>query len=182
MPETDISACVDVISAGGVIVHATEGVFGLACSIDFPAAIDKITALKGRDPNAKPYLVLVGHISQVTRLVSLDVPCATDIKASWPGPYTWVFPRKLDAYPWLGGPDGSLAIRFTAHPQAQRLAALAGPLVSTSANPHGAQAATTIAAAQQYFSNEVEFYLDGELQTPGRPSEIRDAVSDERFR
>ena len=181
-PDPEFSACVEALLAGGVVIHACEGVFGFACSVDEPAAIDRITALKGRDPDASPFLVMAADLDQVAKLVSLDVPYGAEIRASWPGPVTWIFPEKSKDYPWLGGADGSLAVRVTAHPQARRLAAAAGPLVSTSANRHGEEAALTIAAAQQYFAEFVDFYLDGELLTPGKPSQIRHAVSGERLR
>ena len=181
-PDSEFSSCVDTIRAGGLVVHASEGVFGFGCNVDFPETIDRITALKGRDPHASPFLVVAADLQQVERLVSLDVPCIDQIRSSWPGAITWIFPEKSVDYPWLGGADGSLAVRVTAHPQAQQLAALAGPLVSTSANRHGDQPALSISAAQQYFGDSVDFYLDGALTTPGQPSQIRHAVSGERLR
>ena len=180
--DQDFLACVNTLQTGGVVIHATEGVFGLACSVDYPAALERISSLKGRDPNASPFLVLVGDMAQVPNLVSLAVPCVAQIKASWPGATTWIFPNKSDDYPWLGGADGSLGMRLTAHSQARELALAAGPLVSTSANRHGDPAALSIDAAQQYFSDEVDCYLDGSLLTPGQPSQIRHAATGERLR
>ena len=180
--DSEFNSCVEAIRAGRLVVHATEGVFGFASSVDFPDTLDRITALKGRDPQASPFLVVAADLRQVERLVSLEVPCIDQIRSSWPGAVTWIFPEKSKDYPWLGGADGSLAVRVTAHPQAQQLAALAGPLVSTSANRHGEAPALTVAAAHQYFGDGVDFYLDGVLTTPGQPSEIRHAVSGERLR
>ena len=180
--DRDFFACVNAINAGGVVVHATEGVFGLACGVDHPAAVERISNLKGRDPNASPFLVLVGDLQQVSGLVSLEVPFLEEIEASWPGAVTWIFPEKSINYPWLGGVDGSLGVRMTAHAQARDLALAAGPLVSTSANRHGDPAALSIDAAQQYFGSSVECYLDGSLLTPGQPSQIRHASTGARLR
>ncbi|MEM7465399.1 MAG: L-threonylcarbamoyladenylate synthase [Pseudomonadota bacterium] len=177
MKDNLLSDCAAILRDGGICVHATEGVFGFACNIGFPDAIEKITALKGRDAAASPYLVMAASIEQASQLVSLDVPLWPDIETSWPGPTTWVFPEKSKDYPWLGGADGSLALRVSAHPQARELARLAGPLVSTSANRHGSPAFESVVAAQQEFMDDVDYYLSGELQSPGQPSRIRHAVS-----
>ena len=178
----NLQHCAEILRKGGVVVHATEGVFGFACSIEFQNAVERITELKGRDPKASPFLILAASIEQVAKLVSLEVPYRTEIEDSWPGPITWIFPEKSDTYPYLGGADGSLAVRLTGHLQARALIEQVGPLVSTSANRHGDDPALTVAAAQQYFEHDVDCYLPGNLDTPGHASRIRHARSGEWLR
>ena len=174
--------CAQILQNGGIVVHATEGVFGFACSIEHEDALERITELKGRDSQASPFLILASDLEQVATLVSLEVPLIGEIKHSWPGATTWVFPDKTKTYPYLGGADGSLAVRLTAHTQARSLIEQVGPIVSTSANRHGDAPALTVAAAQQYFGDQVDYYLPGALITPGQPSKIRHASSGEWLR
>lgn len=162
---------------GGVIVHATEGVFGLACSVEYPTAMERISNLKGRNAQAQPFLLLLGNVAQAKNLVSLDVPLADAITQSWPGPTTWIFPDKTEAYPWVGGEDGSLAVRVTDHPQAQQLANYVGPLISTSANRTGQPSCLSLASAKLEFGDAVDFYLSGELLRPGHASRILHAAT-----
>ena len=177
-----LQQAIRTLNLGGVVVHATEGVFGFACSVASKAAYEKISSLKGRDPQAQPYLVLVGDATDVNKLVSTSVEMWAEILLSWPGPNTWVFPDKTDSYPWLGGADGSLAIRMPGHSQALELLKATGPLISTSANRTGQPACLNLAEAQREFGPEVDFYLPGELVNPGRPSRITHAESGELLR
>ncbi len=181
-PEDLLKQATDVLTNDGVIVHATEGVFGLACSAKSARAHDKISRLKGRDSRSQPYLVLVGDVVDVPQLVSVEVPKWEEILSTWPGPNTWIFPEKTDGYPWLGGEDGSLALRMPGDVQALELARIAGPLVSTSANRSGNPPCLSLEAARADFRTEVDFYLPGELVNPGHPSRVAHAISGDLVR
>ena len=52
-----------VLNGGGVVAHATEGVWGLACNPLDPGAVAKVLTLKSRDPDQG--LILLGHRSNV---------------------------------------------------------------------------------------------------------------------
>jgi L-threonylcarbamoyladenylate synthase len=51
-----------------------------------------------------------------------------------------------------------------------------GPLVSTSANLHGKQPATSPLAVRKAFNGQLDYILHGDRGN-GRPSEIRDGIS-----
>lgn len=70
----------------------------------------------------------------------------------WPGPNTLIFDTKNGNTVALRTPDNAFLQKILAH---------TGPLVSTSANPHGALPAGDVSAAKQYFGNKVDFYVDG---------------------
>lgn len=99
------------------------------------------------------------------------------MEATWPGPVTWVIPASRRAPNWLTGGHAGLAVRISAHPWIQTLTALAGPLVSTSANPSGRPPARTLLRAHGYFPRGVDYFVPGGLGMGRRPTEIRDAVS-----
>lgn len=162
------------LSLGGVIVHATEAVFGLAGrAYDFRAYL-RIVELKRR-PARKPFLIIAAEPGQLERLIDADTPYRNQAFESWPGPHTWVFPAHPSAPRWLVGADGTVAVRITGHPQARRLALMAGPLISTSANRNGRFASRSLLGARRTFGTQVSCYLPGQLGGLKRATEIRDS-------
>ena len=165
-----------ILRAGGIVVHPTEAVFGLAASACVSHACARVRALKGRG-RAKPFLVVVADAAQLSGLVDLDVPLRDEIFASWPGPHTWVLPASRRAPRWLQNAEGGIAVRVTAHPQVRVLCELAGPVISTSANASGHPPARSALAARRYFGTRVDHYLVGRLGGAKRPSTLRDGLT-----
>jgi L-threonylcarbamoyladenylate synthase len=163
-----------VIRCGGVIVHATEGVFGLACLAMHRGACSRLAALKRR-PREKGFIVIAARAEQFGDIVRFEGPYMREVAASWPGPHTWIFPAGAGAPEWLRGPQKTVAVRVTAHPQAAVLCDLAGPMLSTSANPAGREPARDLFRARRYFGSDVDIYLPGAIGPRQRPSTIRDA-------
>ena len=155
------SAC-EVLKNGGVIIHATEAVFGLAGSMYDLGAFKKLLRLKDR-PFSKKFIVMVSDIESASYLVDINVDAKAEIVASWPGPNTWIL-RANDLTPrWLVDSSGLLAIRVTAHSQCCEIIDQVGPILSTSANRAGATPPKSLEGARGIFKNEVDFYLDGLL-------------------
>ncbi len=161
---------------GQIIVHPTEGVFGLACRALDVQALRRVSNLKQRSPK-QPFIVVVADFQQIEYAVDLTRIDLTPISAGWPGPETWVFPASQLAPRWLTGDDCTIAVRVTGHPQFARLCSDVGPIVSTSANTKGRRPALNLLQARRYFGGSVDFYLGGKLTVPGRPSRIRVATS-----
>ena len=167
-----------VILSGGVILHATEGVWGLACDPFSEAAVRRISSMKRRQ--ADKGFVLIGAPGEFdTELDRLSEATREEVLASWPGPVTWVVPSQR--FPgWVEARDGTVAIRVPGHEQARRLAALCGSaMISTSANPAGRTPAHNALVARAYFGQCVDFFLPGNTNCEGRggASEIRIAHS-----
>lgn len=168
-----------VILSGGVVLHATEGVWGIACDPFAEAAVRRVSAMKRR--HAHKGFVLIGAPDEFDpELDGLSTTTREDVTASWPGPVTWVVPNHR--FPaWVAARDGTVAIRVPGHEQARRLAALCGSaLISTSANPAGRTPARSALAARAYFGQCVEFVMPGTTNAvgrdaagPGGASEIR---------
>ena len=160
----DAAACV---AAGGVIAHATEGVWGLACDPNNVQAVQRIIELKGRD--ADKGLLLIGASANVfaDALNSVDAEVRATIEASWPGHITWLLPG--DAYPLaIKGKHSTVACRVPDHTQARQIAeAFGGSLVSTSLNRAGEPPITDYAQALAAYGDLVD------LIVPGRTSGLR---------
>ena len=153
----------------------TEGVWGLACVPTQSAAVARIIAIKGRD--ASKGLLLIGACPDVfaDELGGLATDALRErVKASWPGPHTWVLPNIHYGEAVTGGRD-TVACRVPGHEQALALcAAVGGPLVSTSANRTGKPACTTLQQVLDVLQAEVDLVLEGSVNDPGAASAIYD--------
>jgi len=166
-----------VLRGGGVVAHATEGVWGFACDPDDPAAVARVLTLKGR--SADLGLILIGQHANVfaDELDRLSEPDRQTALDAWPGAATFVMPN-LAPVPWprwITGEHDGVAVRVPGHEQARLLCAVfGGALVSTSANPSGRVAPVTELKVRAYFGRRVDFYLPGAVISPGTPSSIYD--------
>lgn len=173
---------VDVLRAGGVVAHATEGVWGLACDPFDGAAVEKVLEIKGRDA-AKGLILAAGRPEAfATELAGLDDDVAARIRESWPGAVTWVVPNSR--FPqWITGGHDTVAIRVPGHAQVRALAdAFGGAIVSTSANRSGVEPARTQAAVADALGEAVDFILPGEIGSSAGPSRIIDALNGRTLR
>ena len=167
-----IDQAAHVLHNGGVVLHATEGVWGFACDPDCESAVQRILQIKGRDAGKGLIVIGADEAAFESELGSLRPDHAQQVRSSWPGAHTWIMPNKRFSSQITGGRD-TVACRVPGHAQARRLCAtFGGVLVSTSANRSGAVAATTQAQAQSQFEDEVDCVLPGEVDVPGRPSTI----------
>ena len=167
-----------VLRDGGLVAYPTEAVYGLGCDPLNPAAVLRLLALKRR-PLQKGLILIAAEFAQLIPFVGV-LPQALEqqVRATWPGPVTWLLPVD-DAVPrWLRGGHDSLALRVTAHPTAAALCrAFGGAVVSTSANIGGQRPARSALAVQRIFGRRIDCILHAPLGDLDRPTEIRDGRS-----
>ena len=162
------------IRRGAVIAYPTEAVWGLGCDPFNATAVARLLALKKR-PMHKGLIVVAATMEQFAWLLEgLSDTQLAQLKASWPGPNTWLVPHHNRVPEWIRGSHDSVAIRVSAHPLVAQLCALTGPLVSTSANPSGLSPAKSRLRIEQYFHGQLDAVLNGELGQSSKPSTIRD--------
>lgn len=168
-----LEQAVATLQSGGVVLHATEGVWGLACDPFNLNAVLRVLALKQRDVAKGLILVGSGTEDFAPELASLEASARQRVVASWPGAQTWILPNTR--FPvWITGGRDSIAVRVSGHPQARALAAAFGsPIVSTSANPGGRQPARNALKARAYFHGLVDYVLPGDVLGDAGPSCIR---------
>ena len=167
-----------VLRGGGIVAHATEAVFGLACDPRNSRALDRLINLKSRS-RSKGLILIGGRPEDVLTYASaLSPECLQAVTASWPGPVSWVVPARIGLDPRLTGGRRSIALRVTAHIQAAQLCrCFGGALISTSANVSGHRPAVTELAVRRGFRQSIDYILPGRVGGQRRPSQIRDAVS-----
>nr|WP_228481403.1 L-threonylcarbamoyladenylate synthase [Vibrio fluminensis] len=166
------------LQQGEVIAYPTEGVFGVGCDPDSPQAIEKLLTLKQR-PVEKGLILIAASYEQL--LPYIDESQLTEeqlqtVKASWPGPYTWIMPASDKVSDWVSGQFDSIAVRVTAHPLVQKICLAFGkPLTSTSANLSGLPPCMTTEEVESQLGDQLVAILRGETSGRDKPSEIRDA-------
>ena len=184
LPSGSIAQAVDVLNKEEVIAYPTEAVFGVGCDPDSETAVSRLLALKQR-PVEKGLILIASRFEQLKPYIddSMLTPVQREsIFAAWPGPVTFVFPALPTTPRWLTGRFDSLAVRVTDHPLVIELCnAFGKPLVSTSANLTGLPPCRTADDVLAQFGPDFPVIIG---DTGGRlnPSEIRDALTGERFR
>jgi L-threonylcarbamoyladenylate synthase len=169
---------VATVRGGGVIAYPTESVYGLGCDPLEQGAVERIYELKQRDA-AKGLILIASDVAQLLPFMAeLPADILAKLKASWPGPVTWVVPAAASLPHWLAGGRNTLAVRVTAHPIASALCReLDMALVSTSANRSGRPPARTALAVRNQLGDGVDEIVPGAVGGLNKPTEIREALT-----
>lgn len=180
--DKNIRHAVQKLQQGGIVAHATEGVWGLACDPNNDRSVKRLCQLKGRNQTKGLILIAANKEMFAPWLSQLPPETRTKIESCWPGPVTWVVPNVGTAPDWIKGEPNTLAIRVPDHDQAQKLSSgLGGPIVSTSANPAGQPPALSKREVEHYFAGQLDYILHEAPNQPaplsGRPSTIKDALT-----
>lgn len=167
---------------GRTVAYPTEAVWGVGCDPDNTTALERLLALKQRDP-AKGVILIAGDIDQFAPwLEGLAPELYALLLASWPGPVTWLVPDNGRTHPLVRGQHDCVALRVSAHPGVQQLThAFGGPIVSTSANLAGCPPLMSADAVTKELGHDL-FIVPGALGGRDRPSDIRDLQSGDYLR
>jgi L-threonylcarbamoyladenylate synthase len=178
-----VKKAVSLLRQGGLIAFPTETYYGLGVDPLNTGALERLFAVKQRAAE-KPVLVLVAGEDQVPVLAAdIPAPCRRLMACFWPGPLTLVFPARPALPELLTGGTGTIGIRHSPHPLADRLLhAFGGPITATSANRSGAPPATTAAAVKDAFGAEVDLILDGGTTPGGAGSTLVACGPDQQLR
>lgn len=161
-----------VIRKGGIVAHATEGVFGFACDPRNPDALARLLRLKRR-PARKGFILIAAGENQLDPFCSA-IPARAH--KSWPGPHTWLLQARPGLSLKITGRSDRIAVRVTAHPQAAAFCRAAGTaLISTSANRSDQAPARTYREAVRRFGGLVDYVLPGRTGGLRGPTPIADA-------
>tara|TARA_R110002167_G_scaffold128655_2_gene311121 strand:+ start:12185 stop:12742 length:558 start_codon:yes stop_codon:yes gene_type:complete len=174
-----LKQAVSALHQGGVIGYPTEAVWGLGCDPFQAEAVERLLRLKQR-PVEKGLILVAASMEQLQPLLrALSRAQRAELELSWPGPTTWLVPDPDGLIPpWIKGQHTSVAVRVSAHNQVATLCkAFGGPLVSTSANLAGIEAARSAIEVRQAFGHQLDFLLPGTLGGQEHPSVIRDLSS-----
>ncbi|HSX05272.1 MAG TPA: L-threonylcarbamoyladenylate synthase [Candidatus Saccharimonadales bacterium] len=163
----------ELLTSGAVGVIPTDTVYGLVCLATSQPAVERLYAMKQREN--KPGTLIAGQLQQLIDL-GLKARYLRAVEHYWPNPLSVIIPCTDLAYLHQG--KVSLAVRIPADETVRSLLLQTGVLLTSSANQPGQPVATTVAEAQSYFANDVDFYVDGGAITDHVPSTVIRIVDD----
>ena len=143
--DADITQCLKVLSAGGLILYPTDTVWGIGCDATNAEAVKRVYQLKQRD-DSKALIVLIDSADHLDHYV-VDVPMiARELIDVAVKPLTIIYEGAYNLAPNVLGKEDSVGIRIPNDEFCHRLCERYGkPIVSTSANVSGQPTAKTFA-------------------------------------
>jgi L-threonylcarbamoyladenylate synthase len=158
-------AVLGTLCAGGVVALPTETVYGLAADALNPAAVTKIFEVKER-PRFDPLIVhLPGAdwLEQVADIKNESRALLEKLIANfWPGPLTFVLPRKKIIPDIVAAGLDTVAVRMSAHPVFVKIIhELGRPLAAPSANRFGRISPTTAEHVRAELDGRIPLIVDG---------------------
>ncbi len=161
----------EVLARGGLVAMATETVYGIAGRADRPEVLDRLTALKGRDPDR----TFTWHVATRAPLRAFrELPRMVErlTERYWPGPLTLVLrgaPPGLEAL----ARDGWIGLRLPAHEATRAVLDFCPfPIVMTSANPSGRPALVEAPAVAEIFDGRIDLVVDSGPARIGESSTV----------
>jgi L-threonylcarbamoyladenylate synthase len=160
---------------GGLVAFATDTVYGIGTASDSRNGIQRLYALKGRNPE-KALPILIADQGQ-TADVAGELPDEAErlMRAFWPGALTLVVQRNEALLPELAPGLDTIGVRLPDRDDLRSLIRLVGsPIACSSANLSGMPAATSAIEVARQFPTGLDFILDGGASVDGQPSTVVD--------
>jgi L-threonylcarbamoyladenylate synthase len=144
LPPTDtgVDEAVRILQRGGVIIHATETCYGIACDLRSMDALKRLFDAKQR-PYTQVVSALMADEEMTKRYLHVSPRAQELMDAHLPGPLTIILPSKEEGTEKIAvcpapTPPSTIGLRISSHPLASLLVHRFGfPLATTSANLHG---------------------------------------------
>jgi L-threonylcarbamoyladenylate synthase len=159
---------IDLITNGAVGVLPTDTVYGLVAAIRSPQAVTKLYATKPRE--LAPGTIIAASIDDLVS-VGFRLDQLEQIKHYWPAPLSVILDA-ADVNAAVKQVRTELPVRIPNNPVLSNLLKQTGPLMTTSANAPKQPTSTSVAMAESYFGDVVDYYVDGGDLSNRPPSTI----------
>lgn len=170
-----IRQAAQALRGGGIIAYPTEAVFGIGCDPRNRSAVRRLLEIKHRSPRLGLILVAAREEQLAEYHAPVAEPLMQRMRASWPGPQTWIVPAAAGCPVWLTGEHDGIAVRVSAHPVVRALCESAEmAIVSTSANRSGHPPARSALACRMRFGAELDVVVSGKTDGLAKPTAIRE--------
>jgi L-threonylcarbamoyladenylate synthase len=167
----------DWLKDGKILIHPTEGIWGIGCAAFNKAAVNKIVNLKQRS-RSKSFILLARSAAEaINYFDGISSQQEDYLSKAWPGHLTAVMSAKDNIPSHLKALDNSIAVRVSDHLHLINLLdCFGGLMVSTSANTSNTQTPIDIEEIIKIFSdNDVAVYAheNGEAKKPSTIIDMR---------
>tara|TARA_B100001027_G_scaffold94896_1_gene65143 strand:- start:952 stop:1500 length:549 start_codon:yes stop_codon:yes gene_type:complete len=156
-----------------ILLHPTEGVWGIGCNAKNNKAVERVFDLKKRD-KSKKFILLSPSIDSVKEFCLVPKEDTKTLEKKWPGPTTFLLERGSNKYKRLSYLDRH-AVRVSAHKPIVNLLDLFGSeIVSTSANMSGENEINNKDDIVSFFNYKDVAIFDDNLGNLKKPTKIFD--------
>ena len=171
------------LKEGKILIHPTEGVWGLGCDALNINACNKISLLKQR-PGNKNFILLAPSISfALDHSVEIKASQIEFLESVWPGHVTVILQENNLVSSAIKAIDNTIAIRVSNHlPITKLLNSFNGLMVSTSANISNLPTPNSIDDIKKIFNDSDVAVYAHDNGDASRPSSIVDLNSMEYIR
>jgi L-threonylcarbamoyladenylate synthase len=171
-----VARAAELLRQGQVVALPTETVYGLAADATREDAVLKIFQAKSR-PRFDPLIVHLPDAGWVDRVVKVDEsvrPAFDELRNHfWPGPLTFVFPRRPVIPDIVSAGLETAAIRLSSHPVFSNIVrTFGGPIAAPSANRFGRISPTTAGHVREELDSLIPLIVDAGPSTHGLESTI----------
>ncbi|MCK9612821.1 MAG: L-threonylcarbamoyladenylate synthase [Bacteroidales bacterium] len=163
--ERCIRTVVECIQNGGIIIYPTDTVYGLACDIYKPKAIERIARLKGVNPQKANFSFIcydLSHLSEYTKPIS--TPVYKLMRKALPGPFTFILEANNKVPSIFQSKKKTIGIRVPDNNIAKEIVRILGnPIMSTSIHDEDEiiEYTTDPELIHEKFSKLVDIVIDG---------------------
>jgi L-threonylcarbamoyladenylate synthase len=171
-----VRRAVELLRRGEAVALPTETVYGLAADASKEEAVLKIFQAKSR-PQFDPLIVHLPNAEAIGRVAIIDKTARPLVerlqKHFWPGPLTFIFPRRAVVSDLVTAGLNTVAVRLSAHPIfSEIIQAFGGPLAAPSANQFGRISPTTAAHVREELDGLIPLIVDAGPTAHGLESTI----------
>lgn len=168
---------IERLRAGEIVAVPTDTVYGIAADMALPDAIERLFAAKQRPPE-KAVAVLLADAAQADSLGVVSPAAAVLAARFWPGGLTLVLPVRPEARlpRVLAAGAPTIGVRVPDHPTPRAIAAVLGPLPTTSANRSGEPDARDAREIHERLGASLGLVIDGGPTRGGPASTVVDCT------
>jgi L-threonylcarbamoyladenylate synthase len=150
------------IHDGEIGVLPTDTIYGIVCDAKNKESVEKIYTLRKRN-REKPLIILLSSVDQIEQFdITLDDDSYDMLNRIYPAKLTVMIHHTSNPrFECLYQQSPYLAFRIPLHEELRDLIKLSGPIVAASANTQGMPPSENIIQAQDYFTDKINFYVDG---------------------
>jgi tRNA threonylcarbamoyl adenosine modification protein (Sua5/YciO/YrdC/YwlC family) len=159
-----IQTVVACLQKGGVIIYPTDTIYGLGCDIYNADAIARICRIKNINPAKAQFSFVCSDLSHLSDYAShIDTPIFRLLKASLPGPYTFILPASKQVPRQLKTKKDTVGIRVPDNKICHAIVQLLGHPVMSASLPMGdaVEYYTNPEVMYEQFGKLVDIVIDG---------------------
>jgi len=171
-----IDQAVSVLTDGGLLAYPTDSGYALGAQLGNGEALDRIRSIRALD-DKHHFTLVCRDFAQMGQLVNVDNSIFRAIKASTPGPYTFILPATREVPRRLLHPKKkTVGVRISDHRVVQELlAALGEPLLSTTLIlPGESEPMTTAWEIKEALDSQLDAVIDTGEDVLAEPTTVVD--------